>query len=202
LAVDPQTIVGWLRRLVSLDTTVFDEIRGNPTATIPAVIIVAVSVLLSGFGGWFWWMARGYDGAGDVFVKSTLLGSILAVALWHIAWFGIVLFLLSMVFRERVFLEQLLRVMGVAMAPLGLGVASLVLAFGLAVIATQRVTTADPAKVLAANLAGFFVWASVLTLLVSANNQYAPGIFLYNAPADAASNLFDRIHQLKDITGP
>jgi hypothetical protein len=214
LAVDHQTILTWLRRLLYLDTTVFDEIKGNPSSTIPAVIVAAVAILLSGVGGWLWWMVEGLGGSGDVFLKSTLFGSLLAIAIWGIGWVLIVFLLLTQFFREKVFLEQLLRVMGVAMAPMALGIllfvpgislavgiASLALAFGLSCIAVQRVTTADAARVLVANLAGFLVWSSVLTLLVSASNQYAPGVFLYNAPAQAASDYFDLSKQLKDITG-
>jgi hypothetical protein len=202
LAVDPQTILGWLRRLASLDTTVFDDIRGNPTSTIPAVIVVSASVLLFGLGGWLWWMVEDLPDAGDTLVKSTIIGSLLAIAIWHIVWLGVVYILLTQFFRERVFLEQLLRVMGVSMAPLALGVfmwvpeisfavgvAALVLAFGLSVIAIQRVTTADAARVLVSSFAGFLIWAAILTLLASSTNEYAPGVFLFDVPAETASEL-------------
>jgi hypothetical protein len=207
LAVDPQTILVWLRRLASLDTTVFDDIRGNPTATIPAVIVVAAAVLLSGIGGWLAWVVQGYPNQGDVFLKSALLGSLLASAIWGIGWVLIIYILLTQFFRERVFLEQLLRVMGVAMAPLALsifmwipqvslaiGLASLALTFALTSLAIQRVTTADPARVLVANFAGFLVWCVILTLLVSVRNQYAPGVFLFNAPFDAGADYYDALN--------
>lgn len=213
MAVVPQTILGWLQRLLTLDTSVFDDIRGNPTSTIPAVVVVSASVLLSGIGGWLWWMFQDYPESGDIFLKSALLGSLLAIALWHIAWLGIVYLLLTQFFRERVFLEQLLRVMGVAMAPLALtvlmwvpevslavAIAAIVLTFGLASIAIQRVTTADPARVLVANLAGFLVWSVVLTLMVSENNQNAPGIFLFNAPAQVAGGYFDVVEEFRNLT--
>jgi len=215
LAVDPQTILGWLRRLIALDTSVFDEIKGNPTSTIPAVAVVVVSVLLSGVGGWLWWAIQDYPESSDVFIKSAVLGSLLAIALWHIAWLGIVYLLLTQFFRERVFLEQLLRVMGVSMAPLSLGlfmwipevslaigISALVLAFGLACISIQRVTTADAAHVLVANLAGFMVWAGVLTLLVNETNPYAPGVFLFDRPAEVADSFFEFREQLGDILEP
>ena len=208
MAVDPQTILGWLGRLAALDTSVFDEIRGNPTSTIPAVAVVSVSILLSGMGGWLWWMVQGFPDSGDILVKSALFGSVIAIAVWHIGWLLVVYILLTQFFRERVFLEQLLRVMGVAMAPLGLtllmwipevslalGIAPLMLAFGLSVIAIGRVTTAEPAKVLAANVAGFLVWAVVMGLLVGRTNQYAPGVFLIEAPSDAAVNFYDLTKQ-------
>ncbi len=204
MAVDPQTILGWLRRLIALDTSVFDEIKGNPTSTIPAVAVVSVSIFLSGVGGWLWWVVKGYPDSGDVLVKSVLLGSVLGIALWHILWMFLVYIILTQFFRERVFLEQLLRVMGVAMAPLSLtllmwvpqvslalGFAPLVLAFGLSLIAISRVTTADPARVLAASFGGFVAWAVIMSLLVSSTNLYAPGVFLMEAPADAKADFVD-----------
>jgi hypothetical protein len=84
--------------------------------------------------------------------------------------------------------------MGMAAAPLGLsilllipginfgfGLASIALFFGLTNIAIQSVTTAEPAKVLMANAAGFAVWAIVLTLLVDNRTYLAPGIFITSA---------------------
>ena len=63
----------------------------------------------------------------------------------------------------------------------GLGLTSIALFFGLTTIAIQSVTTAEPAKVLLANAAGFAVWAIVLTLLVDNRTYLAPGIFITSA---------------------
>jgi hypothetical protein len=213
LSVDPQTIASWLRRLVLLDLNVFEDIRANPSATIPGIIVVAVSCFLSGVGGWLWWVLRGLPDGSDVFLRSAVIGSLIALVLWTLAWVGLVYVMLTQVFRERVFLEQLLRVMGLATAPLaltllmfipgvslGIGIAALALTFGLTTIAIQMVTTADSARVLVANLAGFTLWACVLTLLVRYGDPYAPGIFLFNAPADIASDLFELGEQLDFIS--
>jgi len=195
--VDMQEVVAWLRRLANLDTRVFDDIRTNPTATIPGLLVATVAIFLSGLGGWLWWIVQDYDRSEDILVNSALIGSLLGVALWVIGWLGVVYFMLTQIFRERAYVEQLLRVMGLASAPLGfmvfmfvpglslaIGLASLVLAFGLTNIAINSVTTADPARVLVANLAGFFVWSAALTLLASASvssiEPHAPGIFLFN----------------------
>lgn len=199
MALDAQTILAWLRRLAALDTKVFDDVRNNPAATIPAVAVAGASVFLSGLGGWLWWtLTQDYGDSGDAFVKSAIVGSLIGVGLWGLVWIGVVYVMLTQVFRERAFLEQLMRVMGLAMSPLsltllmvvpgislGIGVAALALTFGLTNIAIQRATTADAARVLVANAAGFAVWAAVLSLLVTADNPLAPGVFLYNAPADA-----------------
>ena len=201
-----QEVVAWLRRLANLDLRVFDEIRTNPTATIPGLLIATTAIFLSGLGGWLWWVVEGYPRSEDILVSSTLLGSLLAVALWVIGWLGVVYVMLTQIFRERAYVEQLLRVMGLAAAPLGLmvfmfvpglslaiGLASLALAFGLTDIAINSVTTANPARVLVANLTGFFVWCALLTLLASASasnlEPHAPGIFLYHSITSITGDL-------------
>jgi hypothetical protein len=212
LAFDPQTVAQWLRRLVNLDIRVFEDVRTNPSATIPAVLIAGLSILLSGIGGWLWWMLQDYGGAGDVFVKSALFGTLLALALWGLAWILVTFVIITQVMRERVYLEQLLRVMGLAMTPLaltlfmaipgislGVGIASLALTFGLTTIAIQSVTTANQAQALVANAAGFLLWAAVLTLVVSASSQVAPGVFLFNAPADFVHDV--NLGEILDLAG-
>ncbi len=76
---------------------------------------------------------------------------------------------------------------------LAIGLASVALTFGLTGVAIQYVTTAGPLRVLAANLCGFFVWASVLTLLASSGSSSlqpnAPGVFLIGATASIAEEL-------------
>src|SRR5438876_345705 len=119
LAVDPETILGWLRRIVAFDGKVFDDVGSNPTATLPAVTVAVFSFFLSGLGGWLWWsIPQGYGGKSTVFLDSAVIGSLIAIALWGVVWVGLVYFFLTQFFRQRVFLEQLLRVMGLATAPL------------------------------------------------------------------------------------
>jgi hypothetical protein len=206
---DMQEVVAWLRRLyIDLDTRVFDEVRTNPTATLPGVIVAAVSILISGLGGWLWWVINDFPNSSDILVNSAFLGSILAFVLWGLIWLGIVYVMLTQVFRERAYVEQLLRVMGLAASPLALmglmfipglslaiGLASLGLTFGLTNVAVRSVTTADPARVLVSNFVGFFVWSAVLTLLASASattvEPHAPGIFLFNSVTSIASDVFN-----------
>jgi hypothetical protein len=206
--VNSQQIVEWLRRLAYLDTRVFEDVRSNPSATLAGLFFVAAASFLSGIGGFLWWMMRDYGGNGDIFLHSAVIGSLIAVVLWGLAWLGIVYVILTQIFRERAYLEQLLRVMGLAATPLALsifmfipwvsfaiGIASLALAFGLTSIAIQSVTTAGPARVLVANLCGFAVWAAVLTLLSTATvsdvKPHAPGVFLFNTTASISSDFLE-----------
>jgi len=194
-----------LQRLLRLDTTVFDEVKGDPAATLPAVFVVIASTLLAGIGGWMWWVIEGYGRNGTVFFHSVIMGTIFSFAIW-IVWLLVAWVILTQLFREDADWQQMLRTMGMASAPLALSVlmfipgidmgvalASIALFFGLNTIAIQATTQANPARVLVANLAGFSVWSIVLGLLVTDSNYYAPGIFLFDAPAEYLSKVADTL---------
>jgi len=194
-SIDVNAIVQRIRRLAMLDTSVFGEIRDDASATIPAAIVVVVATFLTGIGGWLWYEMQDYNvEAGKFLLNSAIFGSVLAIALW-VVWVGVTYVMLSQVFRARADLNQLIRVMGFAAAPLalgvllfipgldyGIGLTSFALLFGLTTIAVQSATDASAGRVLAANGAGFAVWAIVLQLFVSGSNfwdAYAPGIFVF-----------------------
>jgi hypothetical protein len=200
---DVQVLTDRLLRLARLDTSVFDEVKSDVNATIPAVVVAVAATLLAGIGGLLWWIVEDYGDTGEFFFKSVILGGIFAVALW-VAWLAVVYAVLTQVFREQTDVYQLLRTMGHAAAPLGLGVlmfipgvdfglalASIALFFGLTTIAIQATTQADPAKVLVANTIGFTVWAAVLAILASDDNVFAPGIFVFDSIADGVGSLLD-----------
>lgn len=199
--LDLSVLSARLLRLFRLDTTVFDEVRRDPSATLPAVVVVLLSTLLAGIGGWMWWVVKGYGDNGKVFFHSVLLGSVFSFALW-IVWLLVAWVILTQVFREDADWQEMLRTMGMAAVPLGISVAmfipgvdlgialaSIALFFGLNTIAIQATTTANAARVLVANLSGFAVWAIVLGLLVTDSNYFAPGIFLFDAPSEILDKL-------------
>ena len=192
-----------LLRLLRLDTTVFDEVKQDPTATLPAVFVVIASTLLAGVGGWMWWVVKGFGDNGKVFFHSLVMGTVFSFALW-IVWLLVAWVILTQLFREDADWQQMLRTMGMASAPLaisvalfipgidfGIGLASIALCFGLTTIAIQAVTPANAARVLVANLAGFAVWAIVLGLLATSESYLAPGIFLVDAASEGLSNVVD-----------
>jgi len=183
---------------VKLDTTVFEDVREDASATVPAVGVVMLATLLAGLGGWFWWLLQPFADESRVLVQSVFMGTLFSVALW-IVWLLVSWVVLTQLFREDADWQQMLRTMGMASFPLalsfavfipgiglGIGFTSLILLFGLSNIAIQATTAADPARVLVANVAGFAVWATVLGLLVTSNNYLAPGIFLFDSPVEAA----------------
>ena len=118
-----QRLVQRLRRLAMLDTTVFDEVRTDANATIPAIVVAvrvdaacrARRLALVGVRG------LSTTDRGKIFVKSLILGSILSLVLW-VVWVGVTYVMLTQVFRARADMQELVRVMGFAAAPLALGV--------------------------------------------------------------------------------
>jgi hypothetical protein len=192
-----------LRRLVTLDTSVFEEVRTDAASTIPAIVVAAVATLLFGAGGWLWWVFADLPDSGDIFVKSLIVGSILSAVLWAV-WLAIVYVILTQVFRARADVNELVRVMGFAAAPLALGILMFIpaLEFGIAltavaiffganVVAVQTATDAPAGRVLAANGAGFLIWAIVLGLFVTDENAYAPGIFVFDVGVEYLKNIGD-----------
>jgi hypothetical protein len=186
-----------LRRLLTLDTTVFDEVRTDATATVPAVGVLVLATLLAGIGGWFWWVLADFGGSGDVFLQSVIVGTIVSVAIWFV-WVATTYVVLTQLFRARADIQELIRVMGFASAPLALmllmfvpdidfGVALLAIAlfFGTSVIAVQSATDAPAGRALVATAAGFAIWAIVLGLLTTSSKTWAPGIFVFDRPIDA-----------------
>jgi hypothetical protein len=199
--MDANALMQRIRRLATLDTSVFDEVRTDTASTIPALVVAAVSTFLFGLGGFLWWMLngpdiRGFESTSDIFLKSFIFGSIISLILYGV-WIGITYALLGQVFRARADLNELVRVMGFAAAPLAIGVIMFIpqlefaigltvvaLLFGSTLIAVMGATDAPAGRALAANAAGFAVWALVLSFLVSDDSFMAPGFFMFEFGAE------------------
>jgi hypothetical protein len=131
-----------LLRVARLDATAFLEVRDDPAATLPAVVVVAVATLLSGIGGWLFFVSNAsagiprntvfqtaigqsivgtylHDAGTTFFLHSIVLGSILAVLLWF-GWVGITATMLERIWHRRVEFLALVRTMGLAFFPVGL----------------------------------------------------------------------------------
>lgn len=206
--MDLNVVMQRLRRLATLDTGVFDEIRGDPASTIPALGVAVFANVIAALGGWFWWRVNDIPSAGDRFVQSVVVGTILALILAAV-WTAITYVLLSQMFRARVDINELVRVMAFAQAPLalvillfipgldfGIGVAAMALFFGTEVIAVQTVTDAPAGRVLAATAAGFAVWSIVLGLLTTNNHTWAPGFFIMDSGSEFLKKAADAYNSL------
>jgi hypothetical protein len=190
-----------LRRLVALDLAVFEDLRYDESATVPALVIAAGSTLLLGLGGWLWWFLSGFGDLAAVFAKSVVLGSAFSVALW-LAWLLVVYAVIQRLSGTIVQVDQLVRAAGFAAAPLALGLLMVVpaISFGVGLVAVgawfvltyaavERVTGIHGGVPLLANAAGFAVWAAGMSLLSTGANPLAPGPFLAEAIWDALASL-------------
>jgi hypothetical protein len=192
-----QSLGGWLLRLARLDLTVFDDVKDDVSATVPILAVAVVASFLSGLGSWLWWTFEDFPDAGEVFIKSFLIGSILQVGVWFL-WVYIAAMVLSRGLGVAADLNRLLRTMGLAFAPMGIavlmlisfltvpfGVIAVAATVGLTYVAIQAATDAQPQQVMLANVVGFVIFAVVLGILANLSEVYdigglAPGLFFFN----------------------
>lgn len=189
---------GHLRRLARLDLSVFEDLRFDASATVPAILVAVSSIALLALGGWLWWLTTpGLGDDGSVFVKTVLLGTLFGAGAW-LAWLLVIYAVLRQISRVTVPIEQLLRTAGFAASPLALGLAMVVpsISFGVGLVAlaawvatthvaVERTVGRGGGDVLVANLAGFAVWAIIMSLLATGSNQIGPGPFLAESIWDA-----------------
>lgn len=189
-----------LRLLFALDLRVLDEVRLDPTATLPAVLVAITSIALLGVGGWFWWVASGLQDRWAVLLKSVVLGTGFATAAW-LVWLIVAYVVLNRLAKIAIDVGALLRAAGFACAPLALALLMAIrpIAFGIGLtalaawvattqIALQRTSGRSGSEVLVANIAGFGVWAIVMSLLATGTNQTAPGPFLAESIWEAVTS--------------
>lgn len=190
-----------LRRLAMLDDRVYDELRYESSATLPAVGVTVVGLLALGLGGWLWWFLSDLGDTGSVFVKTVLLGTVFGFVGW-LVWLLIVYVALRQLAGITVQVEQLIRTAGFASGVLviglamvitpvgfGIGVLALVAWAGATHIAIERTVGRGGSVVMAANLLGFAAWLVVMSLLSTGTNQIGPGPFLAEAVWDAINGI-------------
>jgi hypothetical protein len=192
-----QSLGGWLLRLAKFDFTVFDDVKDDASATVPALLVAVVASFLSGLGSWLWWTFQDFPKAGEVFDKSFIVGSILQVGVWFL-WVYVVAMVLSRGLGVAADLNRLFRTMGLAFAPMAIAVLMLIsfltVPFGviavaatvaLTYVAIQAATDAQPQQVMLATVVGFVIFAVVLGILANVSDVYntgglAPGLFFFN----------------------
>jgi hypothetical protein len=195
------TTIGRLRRLAMLDDTVYEELRFDPAATVPAVAVTAIGLFALGLGGWLWWLLSDLGETGTVFIKTVLLGTVFGFIAW-LVWLLVVYSVLRRLSGLTPQIEQLIRAAGFASGVLvialgmvitpisfGVGVLALVAWAGTTQIAIERTIGRGGSDVLAANLAGFGAWLVIMSLLSTGTNQIGPGPFLAEAVWDAISSV-------------
>ncbi len=188
-----------LRRLATLDDSVYDELRFESTATLPAIAVTAVGLLAFGIGGWLWWLLSDLGETGSVFVKTVILGTVFGFGAW-LGWMLVVYAALRRLSGLTLQIEQLVRTAGFAsgilvaglamvVTPLGFGIGLIVLVawFGGTQVAIERTVGRGGSDVFVANLAGFAAWLLVMSLVSTGTNQIGPGPFLAEAVWDAVT---------------
>jgi hypothetical protein len=191
------TTLGRLRRLAMLDDSVYDEVRFDSAATVPAVAVTAIALFVLGLGGWLWWLLSDLGGAGTAFLKTVILGTVFGFIGW-LVWLLVVYSVLRRLAGLTVQVEQLIRAAGFASGVLvvalamvitpiafGVGLFALVAWAGATQIAIERTVGRGGSDVLAANLAGFGAWLVVMSLLSTSANPIGPGPFVAEAVWDA-----------------
>ncbi|MQC18468.1 MAG: hypothetical protein DWG80_05265 [Chloroflexi bacterium] len=192
--------LGRFRRILMLDDAVFDDLRIDASATVPAIVTTVLGLFMLGLGGWLWWRISGLGESGTVFLKTVLLGTVFAFAAW-LVWILVIYAALRRISGVTVRVEQLLRTAGFAsvVLVLALGMAVRPIAFGVGVFAllawavttqfaVERTVGRGGSDVVAANLAGFAAWLAIMSLLATGTNQLGPGPFLAESVWDAVTN--------------
>ena len=193
-SVGYQTLIGWLGRVARLDFTVFDEVKGERTATASAVLIVLTASITAGIGSWLWALQHdnfeGLDTA-EVFVKTIIGGGLVQTAVWFL-WVFFAQLVIARMFGAQVLFSELMRTMGLAFAPMYLsifvgiaplavpfGVFSLALTFLMSNIAIEQASGVTTREATFANLAGFGIF---LAFMGAASNFMEAGVFGGVAP--------------------
>jgi len=194
-------ILARIRRALLLDVSVFEEARDDGPFTPFAILIAGGTALLAGFGAFLWsWISLG--DTDSFFLEATVLGTIFLLLLWLVGMI-VTYFVLSQMYRETVTLDGVLRVMCLGHVPFalsaliffwgfgfGFALISVALTFFYVNYAVRAAYPAiDPMRVMLACAAGMAVWAMVLPLLTSPDNQFAPGPFVYEWSEDVAQKV-------------
>lgn len=192
-----RSLSGRLGRLLRLDLSVFEEVRGDASATLGSIAIVFGASVLAGIGSWLWAVQTdGIDG-GDVFVRSLIVGSVLQTLAWFI-WVYLVFQILARAYGARGDFLELMRTMGFAFAPVAMSVLVAITAFAVpfgvmslagAVLLThfaiETSTGAERSQMVIANFVGFLSFAIVMGVLaniseVNTVGGLAPGLFFFS----------------------
>jgi len=201
-----------LAKTLSFDVSVYRELRHDPRATLPALAVPILAMFGFGLGGFLWFVVE-MEGSWEFFWKSAIVGSLLGLVFWFV-WMGVVYLLLGHVDGERMEPSEFGRVMAPASAPLllgffmfipeinfGVGLVAVGLLFTSCVLAAQHGLGASPQKAVWANLAGFAIWAAVLPMIVTTENPFAPGIFVFDWTGDIMVNIYNAFKQISEEFG-
>jgi hypothetical protein len=201
-----ESVINTMRGFLRLDASAIEEVRANAALTVPAVVVAAAAIVVSGVGG-FLSYTIGYPdhdpllSDGDFFLKSAVLGSLLGTVLWLVGT-GVTIVIMRSMLKLEVRPEEILRVAGFAATPLalgffifipgidfGIGVLSAALLLAFTTLAIHKAFDVPTERALVAVTPGFAVWALVLPLLATSDNPLAPGVFVFDWSQDFLADI-------------
>lgn len=235
---DAAATLAHLRRLATLDFEVFEDLRDDRSQTFAGIVVAVVAILLAGIGSWIWVEGQiPVASTGQTLWRLVLVGTLLTTVFWGV-WLLVAETMLQKVFGLATDRWAIVRTAGFAAAPaalMGLVLIQLdAIVFAIALIAIvswvaiselalrAAVPEARPTQIMRANLAGFFVFA-VLVSISAFNWGFAGGPFLFaggwdnyigsygssdfsaqpadnssNAADEAVSNFIDTLEEVAD----
>ena len=191
---DAAATVAHLRRLATLDFEVFEDLRDDRSQTFAGIVVAVVAILLAGIGSWIWVEGQiPVASTGQTLWRLVLAGTVFTTVFWGV-WLLVAETMLQKVFGLATDRWAIVRTAGFAAAPAALMGLVLIqldpIVFAIALIAMvswvaiselalrAAVSEARPTQIMRANLAGFFVFA-VLVSISAFNWGFAGGPFLF-----------------------
>lgn len=191
-----EQFIAVLRRALFLEEDAWTELRDNATFTPIAAGLLVVAVLLGGIGAWLWGEFNFSSTPDGWFVDTVILGSIFTLVLLA-AWIAVTYAVLVYMFGVSVAPDALLRVFAVGFVPWALTLlvfilelnffiafAAVALALCLLWFGIRNAFSVGRMQTIQAVLAGFAVFAIVLAILVTVENRWANGPFVFELTED------------------
>ena len=200
-----------LKRALTLEEGAWVELRDNTSFTGICGGLAAAVALLGGLGAWLWGEFNLSSTPDGFFVDTVIMGTIFTLLLLA-GWLVITYVILVQVFRATIALDALIRVFAVAIVPLALGflvfipelnfwiaLSSITFTLGLLAFALRAAFSVTRMQAIQATFAGFAVFAIVLSLLITANDIFATGAFVFEATEDGATKGFSSEVSLDEL---
>lgn len=187
-------ILSRLRRLITLDTTVFPEVRDDRSFTPVVAGLAAGAVVMGGLGAFLYGQTVLSNTPGNWFLETAIMGSIFTIVLLAAA-IALTYLMLAEVFKVPVTLDGLGRVLALSYTLYALsffvflpevgftfGVLSIAAMFYYAVSGVRAAAPeASAGAALLSVGAGFVLWITVMALISDwPDNNFFNGPFVYS----------------------
>jgi hypothetical protein len=192
----PEQFIGIIRRALMGEEEAWGELRDNASLTVFAGVVLVLVALLGGIGAWLWGEFMFDYTPDDWFVDTVILGTIFTIILL-VAWAAVTYLLLTSVFGATVAPDAMLRIFAVALIPYALTIlmfipevnffialGSLAIVFCLLKFGVQTAFSVSRMHAAQATLAGFAVFAILMALLITVDNRWVTGPFIFEATED------------------